>query len=215
MYDDSPVRATREEAVLLLENLQNGLGYFIENGETDTDDEVHLFVKFDRADLVTLNHNSALFHVVVLTQRACAQAFGEELEHTHFPVGTPLNEEFQVRHFAWQDGLWTIFSVPVAKANLAYVAASAVGARLADGVPTLIDMGLVRGQGSMRKAPEVFQGVPVQSVKVFPLCGKNVFTLEPMHSEKGPVMAAIIKTQDRGEEGKLNWIHKLKGRRAT
>lgn len=190
MYDE-PFVSTHDGIMDSYKQLPNGEGYWWKEWINETFIKV-LRIKMN--DMLELDRDESQFHVICLGQRNLATTFMEHLEHTYFPPMSDINDEFSFRLFKWEDLDWVICSVPIAKANTCYLAASAVGCRLANGVPHIIGIantgkGVVNTRESLEgELPFGLKGV---TETVFPLNNERTFTLEPDHQRPGPVLGGM------------------------
>lgn len=181
MFDDITTLSDREfsEAISVLPN---------DRGLQLMNKDARGFIKMrnltpDR--LQELSCDRTKFHVVCMTVRNISQPFWSHLEETYFPPETPANDDIQVAFYRWQDMLWDFVTVPLWRVSTCYASASHVNCRLANGVPTMLSFEGKRGHGAMRGPLE---GADIIS---FPLSSRRVFTLEPLHAQKGPVLAGL------------------------
>jgi hypothetical protein len=103
-------------------------------------------------------------HYVSLSVRPGALAMMATVEYNLFPPRSAFNQMFHVHSLMWEWMPLQVFSVPYLAEGQVKAIAKALGMRIADGVPTLVEHG---------KPPIHFPG------------GNNVFTLE--NDEGSPI----------------------------
>lgn len=131
-------------------------------------------------ELRLIADDPTLFHVVFWFQRPGAHYFANYLEHIYFVPETPANNEFEYRCYKWNEVLWGIITIPMAKKDLAYQVAEKTKMRIANGVPM---MG--KGLGPIVTMMATRPGDPKldECVDVFPMATERVFTLENAQGE--------------------------------
>lgn len=78
-------------------------------------------------------------HYIGYSTRPGVPGFGTELEHSHYPIGTPQNDDFDVHVFEWMHRTYSIVSIPEADETKAEDAAQLYGLTIIPGSPSLID----------------------------------------------------------------------------
>lgn len=77
-------------------------------------------------------------HFVGALMREQLGAVFEELEHAHYPPGTPKNDLFHLRLMNWEEMQWAMASIPAQDKHLMEAVCAKHGMRVADGVPTMV-----------------------------------------------------------------------------
>lgn len=111
------------------------------------------------------------------------------LEFTHFPPSTELNEEFCLALFDWHGTIWTITSIPTAKAHLMEEVAKQCGLRITEAIPVMFSGG---GQ------------------ELFPYRCQNMRTLETISGH--PAYRNDPETNRVLESAECEAIHRITGR---
>lgn len=96
-------------------------------------------------------------HFVSMLLRPRVSEAISELEHTHYPPGTPKNDDFHLRMMNWEGMQFVMASIPAKDRGLMQQVVSTHKLRIANGVPTMV-------------GPD--------GVKRFPADNERVFTLE-------------------------------------
>jgi hypothetical protein len=108
-----------------------------------------------------LEKNPDKVHFVIQASRLGGRLFIVKLEYENYPPRTAKNKDYDLTIAKWPDDdwglLWFVVSIPKKDYNLAEQVAKETGLRIADGVPTIIDM-----NGCVH----------------FPISGPTVFSLE-------------------------------------
>lgn len=113
-----------------------------------------------------------------------------ELEHTHYPPGSPKNDNFLLRILKWSEMVWVVVSIPISDKHLMEEVASKCGLRIANGVPTILSS---------------------SGDEQFPVNNERVFTLENKSGHPAyhndPQVDKTIKEAELSEIEKIdnNW----------
>lgn len=112
------------------------------------------------------NRRKDKLNIACLLIRGVTGVFCSTLENLWYTPGTPKNSSFGCIYFKWQDMVYAIITIPIEDKPKAEAVAKRVGARIADGIPTLIG----------GPDPKInFAGIPAEQ---FPLNNQYTFTLE-------------------------------------
>jgi hypothetical protein len=169
------VGTTMEEIANDLQEMPNNCGICLDavyGG--DSADKVGIRAKrFGKADLELLGQFPGLFHAIGMRGTDTCDEYFQKLEHDHFDFDTPATQQFHLRFFKWNDMMWQIATVPESKRQACFDTATAIGARLQDGIPCCL--------GGGNPTPEFF-----------PLRGPHVWQLTATKN-KGPSIGVFVQ----------------------
>lgn len=132
--------------------------------------------RFGQADLVKLNEDDSLCHVISQHDRPGAEFYFQYLEQTYFTPDTPRSQFYDFRVYRWTKWpplLWSICSIPLDKKEALEEAAEQARMRLADGIPFIC--GPVVAAIRPAKLDEPWMK---ENATFFPLQNDNTYTLE-------------------------------------
>lgn len=131
--------------------------------------------RFSQADLVKLNEDKNLCHVVCQHDRPGAEFYFQYLEQTYFTPDTPRSQFYDFRVYRWTKWpplLWSICSIPLDKKETLEESAEQAQMRLADGIPFIC--GPVVAAIRRKKIDKELDSMATW----FPLNNDNTYTLE-------------------------------------
>jgi len=189
----------------VVDALSEGTGVFLEK---QYDGNLRI-TKCGAQSFVELGKNENLFHCVGMEMRAGVSYFCNYLENHFFPPETPENDEMQYRLLKWNKILWHVVSVPLNKKQFCLNAAKEARLKLQDAIPFVVGPVVASTRCLEGKMAEMRKD---GHLKVFPLDGPTVFTLENDHGQKDGFVNGIFGDNEKENEAIDRLMEQVKHR---